>query len=164
MKVPLRIALAVAVVAAGALAACAKVPFSPSLRPPSSNVISPAGTTFDIVPDGGGCKKDNGPYVFYGSSNQTITWRITNKCDRPVRVFVEKFKLKHKIFGGRNPFSRQPGPVDLKPAEEGTITAVVLDAAAVDDDEKGLNVYRYQVRIVWADGENKKDPEVIIEW
>ena len=42
-------------------------------------------------------------------------------------------------------------------------SAVVLDTYGSEDD-RGLNVYKYRVRIVAGGVTNKKDPEILIDW
>jgi hypothetical protein len=151
------------------LAACASHRYVPAKAPglPTSEGSTIA---FDIVPDGeGGCGKGPVPSG-YGTSETTVTWRITNKCvvngeKKTVRVRIEDFHIKHKVFKGPNPFKSAPEHVTITADETRNVAAVVLHTNAVSADYKGFNVYRYKVKVKVEGGrDNNKDPEIIIEW
>lgn len=150
-----------------ALAGCA-ARFTPSVIKRDTKEIFPSETTFDLVEDGrGGCKKTNGPYVFLGSSGGSVAWKVTNRCGKDTTVHIDKFKLKHRFLGnGPNPFSKPPQPTRVPSgAADVRIEAQVRTSDTVGSDVKGVNVYKYRVRIVTADGTpNEEDPELILDW
>jgi hypothetical protein len=149
-----------------ALVGCAPK-FAPSLIQAESRKAFPSETTFDLVSnDRGGCRKANGPFVFLGSSNSPVKWTVRNKCGKDATVYIEKFKLKHKTFGsGPNPFSKPPAPQAVANGAQAEIPAVVQDTKVVGADVKGVNVYRYRIRIITADGNmHDDDPELILDW
>jgi hypothetical protein len=144
------------------LAGCA-AKFSPSVFNPATKIDFPEDATFELLPDGKGCKKDNGPYIIYGKGGGTVVWKVTNNCKKTATVYIEEFKLKHKIFGSRYPFKQQIQGKPIEAGQTAEFSAVVLDTYGSEDD-RGLNVYKYRVRIVAGGETNKKDPEILIDW
>jgi hypothetical protein len=137
----------------------------PSSFNPKIKDSLPKEASFTLVDDGsGGCRKQNVPDVMIAFSNETIVWHVTNNCGRDATVFLDQFKVKHKVFH-LYPFKNQLAGTPVSNGATVPITATVKDTNDVGDlDMKGFQVYKYRVRVVAGGRENKHDPEIILDW
>ena len=141
------------------------VKFMPSSFNPAIKGSLPKEASFTLVNDGsGGCRKQNVPDVMIAFSNETVEWKVKNECDHDATVFLDQFKVKHKLFH-LYPFKNQIPGTSVPRTQTVSIKAIVKDTNDVDDvDMKGFQVYKYRVRVAANGRENKHDPEIILDW